>query len=644
MFSKRQIEIIELLLRNPDGIFGSKISDALGVSTRTIRNEISQINDLLKDCIHSSNKKGYFINPIHVENLKRFVQVNNPIQTYQDTDSRIYSILGKTLFNGAQNIYDLAEQLFVSEQTVIRDINKLKRVLLEKYHISNVNFSNNCFQILSTEDDIRYLLFRILKEKVLNNNTVYLKDIQTILNNHFDIKEYQLLKIKIKNYFYTNKLIVDDKSLELISEAIYIVIIRNRYDYKIEGKCTTLVNNTINSLIDELIQLGIEIEENDKQCLNTFIWSIKITHQEKDISNQDISSVTFSILNEFCREILEKYSLDLKESEETINDLKTHIEYMVRRIDTNYELTNPIISDIKKEFPFSYEVAMLIVHIIYKYKNRYLSDDEISYVALYIEFFLQSKNTRLKAVFINDTSTGINKILFNWIQRNFQNQIEIVVRLSAFSLDSYLQDHDIDLIISTDIITTEQEIPIFIIERIPENSDYHSLYHLVHDLKMKNKYKKLIKRMFTIDYLEIYDKPVNFDVLVTDMSKKMYEHGCIYNIEEYTTDVLHREENYPTIMGKHIVVPHPLATFAKKTTVSVALLKKPLIHNGEKIKLVFLLAIENKMDDDVSAVFHFIKQLATDNEALTSLIGAQSKEEFIDNLERLTKLFLGKSY
>ncbi len=49
MLTARQLKIIKLIMNNP-GIHGKEISENLNVSTRTIRNEITFMNDVT-DCI-----------------------------------------------------------------------------------------------------------------------------------------------------------------------------------------------------------------------------------------------------------------------------------------------------------------------------------------------------------------------------------------------------------------------------------------------------------------------------------------------------------------------------------------------------------------------------------------------------------------
>ncbi|RFA32881.1 hypothetical protein CAI16_16730 [Virgibacillus dokdonensis] len=288
---------------------------------------------------------------------------------------------------------------------------------------------------------------------------------------------------------------------------------------------------------------------------------------------------------------------------------------------------------------------MLIVHIVYRYQEKYLADDEISYIAIYIEIFLRKNNNRLKTIVISDTSMGINDIIQNWLTSNFRNHVEVVACLPLIALDSYVENHQVDLIITTNILNLNQAIPCHVIERIPERSDYYSLTNKIHKIKNSNRYEKLILRMFSEEFVDIYEEEqLTFEELIKTMAQKLKRHHRITDMEGYVKDVIQREENYPTTIGKHFMIPHPLSSFANKTTVHVAVLKKPLLHKGEKIRLVFLLAIENKMDDDVSTLFHFMQQLALDQDSIASLLDADGKEAFLEKIIALSTSFFNKHY
>ena len=161
----------------------------------------------------------------------------------------------------------------------------------------------------------------MLKELVLSDKQDYLQDLQLLVNGNFDYKELDLLKIKIKNQLAAQKLIVDDKSFEMIVVAIYIVVIRNRFGFTIKTETKSFFNGNISSLLNELIESGIDIKEHDKTSLNRFFWSLKIPTSTMSV-DENISVTALTILNDFSREVMDKYSIDLKESVETIENLK----------------------------------------------------------------------------------------------------------------------------------------------------------------------------------------------------------------------------------------------------------------------------------------------------------------------------------
>lgn len=641
MFTKRQIKILELILKNTNGIKGTEISEKVNVTTRTIRNDIVSINNSLKFehlKIHSSNKKGYYVEAENVDKIKNLITSTKGFNNDLQQENRFFIIMGKILFTDKMHFFDLAECLYVSEQTVYKEVEKIKYVLKSKYKVDFLKVASNYIWVEASEFDIREVIFKILKESLVSDQEECINKMQVFLNSKFDATEYKMLYRNIKKYFSYKNIMVNDKSLVMITASIYITIIRNRYGYCITDEKfeKTKSEEVIEDLINNLIDVGIKISDLDKPCLYKFLWSIKLNESKNLISKISVSAM--SILNEFCSEVMNNYNIDLKESDEIIHYLETHMEYMVRRLDTNYELDNPIINDIKKKYPFSYEIAMLIVHIIYKYKNRYPSDDEISYIAIYVENFLEKFNKKLKTVIVSDKSMCINNIIVNWLKNNFYNQIDVIGYESLHSIEDYLSKNKVDMLITTVKMTINSDIPYYMIDRIPEPSDYYLINNIIHKIKMSYKFENIIKKMFNSKFIHIFDKEHTFEDIITYMAEQLYKENIINDLDVYVDDVLQREINYPTNIGKHLMIPHPIVSFANKSTVGVAVLKKPLIHNGMEIKLIFLLAMENKIDDDVSALFQLIKQFALNKEYLNDLIKIEDKNNFVDKLINLSRI------
>ena len=124
----------------------------------------------------------------------------------------------------------------------------------------------------------------------------------------------------------------------------------------------------------------------------------------------EITDFTMLVFDEFCNEVFDKYSINLKESEALSSKMLLHIEFMNRRVIGGYELKNPIVDDVKTKFPFAFEISMMIVPILFKYKRVYVTEDEISYLTVYVAQFLENENVKLKTIIVTNQRHSVKQL------------------------------------------------------------------------------------------------------------------------------------------------------------------------------------------------------------------------------------------
>lgn len=71
--------------------------------------------------------------------------------------------------------------------------------------------------------------------------------------------------------------------------------------------------------------------------------------------------------------------------------LADHIEYAVKRIQNDEQISNPLTDDIRLLFHVEYQVASVVRGIIRKKLNIEIDDDEIGYIALHIHSAIQDE-------------------------------------------------------------------------------------------------------------------------------------------------------------------------------------------------------------------------------------------------------------
>ncbi len=637
MFTRRQSKLLEILLNNVQGVTGTKLAEYLEVSSRTIRSEIGEINRAWADgnIIQSSRRRGYYIEETDLAAVRSYFLSAGHDKGEEEVADRGWMILGMVLEAGRADIFDIGNVLALSQPAVYKEISRFQKKLLSEYQCELLRMSGDRIWIENDEAKIRQTLFRIIKNETQNRTRHYVWFLKTFLQKDFDQKEYEWIVKLVKEYFDSRCIQISDDNLYMIVSAVYITMVRGLQNHKVATYVETEPGKEeVQQLFRFLEEQGFVFDQGDRQVLEGLLHGFRLASNMS--AENEIDSLSILILEDFCHDVMEKYHFDLWQSQSFYDNILNHIEYMMRRMGTGYEAKNPILNEIKKQYPYAYEISMLMVPIVYRYKNCYIQDDEISFIAIFVEHFLENVNKKLEAVIISSTRFSVNSIVSNWIQTNFQNQIEIVDIMPKHSLEQYLQEHSVDLVISIMDTFVHPTVATFRVDGIPTAYTLAAMNALVYKIRVNYRFREIIKEHFNKKTIRIYKEKVDFVQLIEDLSEALKEGDYIYDVNEFVNDVLQREVNYPTSIGDWFMIPHPLVTFAKKTAIGAAILKKPLLVQGKEIQLVFLLAMERKQNEQIGVLFEFFRHMALDRSAIGRLAAVETEEEFVEVLIQIS--------
>lgn len=636
MFTERQSKILEILLNNVQGVTGAKLSEYLGVSSRTIRTEISEINRVWKDgdLVRASRRSGYSIDEQKLDAVRGCLMSGNTSQS-ENPFSRGASILGIVLETGESDIFTVGERLALSETAVYKEVVKLQRHLLADYQCELLHMGARQLRIDDPESKIRQTLFHIIRNEAQQGIHLYPSFLKAFLGQAFDPEEYEWMLGLVKEYFDSRHMPVADANLYMIVSAVYLTIVRDCQGHTAPpDPDADPAEPPAQEFFSYLEKGGIALGKGDWQILGSLIRGMKLI--PNPAAENVVSEISALILSSFCEEVMVKYHFDLWQSQSFYDNLLIHIEYMIRRMDTGYEMTNPILEEIKNQYPYAYEISMLIVPIVYRYKNCFIRDGEVAYIAIFVEHFLENVNQKLKAVIISSVRFSVNNIVRNWMRMNFQNQIEILDMIPQHRLEQFLEEHPVDLIISTMDSVVHPVIATFKIDGIPNPYTLTAMNALIHKIRMNYRFREIIHEHFDPKAIRIYRDPASFEEVIRDLCLLLQRGDYIEDAEEFAKDVLEREVNYPTNIGDWMMIPHPLLTFAKKTVIGAALLKKPIHIQKKDVQLIFLLALDPKQNDKMGILFQFFKHMAQEKTSLAMLSPVENEEDFIDVLVQIS--------
>ena len=176
MLTDRLRKVITCILKHPKGIYAATIAEELRVSDRTVRNDIASINMVLinSQCmIQSSKRTGYFIMQENISRIRECLSLMDAVDGKQIASTpmeRKYYMLGQLFEYYELSLAGIAEQLYVSEQTIYKDLTSLIQLLKGKYHFQALTLENGKIHIDSDEVELRTLFYRISKEEIYTSN------------------------------------------------------------------------------------------------------------------------------------------------------------------------------------------------------------------------------------------------------------------------------------------------------------------------------------------------------------------------------------------------------------------------------------------------------------------------------------------
>jgi len=213
----RSLNIIKILLNSAEAVSSITLSQEIGCSTKTIQNEIKDINKELKNGkIVSIRGIGYKIEG----NIDDIDIKTRDLYDYDRVEYIIKKIINiSSTYRDTIKLEDLASSMYVSLSTVKNDLKEVKSVL-EQYNLKISSKYKQGICINASEEDI---IKFIMSYSIKVDNSLNIKDFlsNNIIENIFSIKRMLLDTLNHEN------MILTDSEFKNILNYISIYLSRN---------------------------------------------------------------------------------------------------------------------------------------------------------------------------------------------------------------------------------------------------------------------------------------------------------------------------------------------------------------------------------------------------------------------------------
>ena len=588
MFTDRQLLLLSYIIGKHGETTSVLLSDILNVSTRTIKTEIKNINEILPngEKIEYVPKKGYIIKNLTEKTRKELILIMEEEKRKYDGFKRINKILTILLFEKNYiSMGKIADKLYLSKSSV-------RKILDDSWRLGkNIEVSQSKgLRINIPESRKRYLLSKTLETDDSILEILSLKENYTYLGNS--------LSLLLEEAFIKHQYIISGDSMKVFQNYMLITIIRSYYNFVIEEDREPVPVSSLMQEIREKISEKIGFKLSDKEI----VYCQKKLNECNIISalpkKQGLETVYADLnirLDTFIKKVSENLSLELEMSEKLREVFLLHMHKLRLRSNYGHDNVNYSKREIIRKYP-------MITHIIYEYFvplfDFVIADSEIAYIVSYFAESEYSKNP-IKAVLISDLPMSMLFRTVTAIEKYFQNEISSLEIMPRYLYKVRDRDENHDLVITTEKEMLLQDKELILIKAVMEDEDIR---------EMTEQTGKAFKRIETARFEKFCSVYINEKMFIK-INKK------IESIDELFTfsGLKYNENNYDFVLDSGIVLISGFLYNNEGSFIKIFIFKNPFRYKGKDIKTIIVSGYNIK-NNNIRDFYSLINRLLNPDE------------------------------
>lgn len=605
----RQKKLIDILIKEDIFCTALSLSKLLNISVKTVQNEISTINEQVKQpMIFSQKGKGYQI-------LDKQKVLDILEHQYDRESRRDIKILKEILLHTYVNYYDLADMFYISPSTLNKEIQHLNRKIKREFSELKIERKLNNLSLNCDEFEKRKVLTFFLLEESENQSF----DL-SVLDSYFDsINVIALSEVLIE---YAKKQQREMTDFNMLSVLLHILVIMSNSNNLVKAELSFILPDDELSFIRDI----------EKQMNNHFtlqgVDNIRQVVKKRQFAVSKKQSEYVEFLSMVFKEVFDVYSINFNENNELKAQLASHLKNLEIRCNNESLIKNPLLEQFKLKFILVYDIAVYISMRFTDVTSCIPNQDEIGFIGLHILNALQSvKKMSVKLAIINPYGNSIYQI----IKRRLDgiSDIEIIGNFSMFDFKTIYKEKP-DIIISLVTIPEIVGFSVYKINNYLLSKEYLKIEKLIKNVRVKNAYENIIIRNYFFEELfVINDNLKTKQDIIAYLCEKLECNGYVNS--DFIEHIYQRESIAPTCFGYQYAIPHTSKKIANKNGIAVMILKEPILWDGFEIKIVLMFAL-HKSFDQIPKLYDFIINAFEDHQRFNRILDSNSFGGFIHQL------------
>lgn len=612
-----------------------------GVTSRTIRSDISKINRLLEGHgarIAIKREKGYHLVISDAEAFKRFREhmdeCTDDAPDLTSANDRIRFLLRSLLYATDYLSYEeLADLVYVVDNTLQNYLRQIREAL-GAYELALITRPGAGVKIVGREADRRRCFIDTVVVRNMRGYVTGFSADERALFPHVDLGA--LYRI-CRDHFERSEVVSNDYGFKNLMVHAALMVERVKAHCEVELTEEIEMTPRIECLIDATCSdfetaFDVVLPRPERRYLYLHLIS-NATLNEPDINTHLIGND----IDEMLELVYRNYGFDLREDAELKSNLMQHLLSTFRGKNLNLNRKNPLLNTIRSNFPLAFEIALASTMRIFNTEPNVLNEDEVGYVALHIGAAMERQSpkgqTKLNVLLVCSSAKSIAEMLRSRIETFFGDKLEIIdtITYRRFTELSPTALADIAFMVST-VPLDECPVPYALVDFSLNTQDTETISRLFNAIRTDRAPK--IAKFFAPELFERFSGPLSKGTVLERLCKLLEDARVVDS--DFLGSVIDREGIADTSMGPTFAIPHSMKPMGLKTKVAVALLDRPAAWSKgvQGVRIVFLLAVRPGDRENLEHLYDLLLDIANNRHMQQRILDARDFEAFMAALDQ----------
>ncbi len=605
IFTKKQCELLDVLVQSKEVMSSEQISDRLGLSARTVRRYIELINPCLEQYnAEIVSMRGYgFVMQGDIVAVKELLTGLSAV----DYDRRIKDITVYLLSVEYITVEEISQALFYSVSALNKLISEVK-IYLMSYQLKLKAKPHYGLSITGSETNIRNLMINCgFTQNYYQEISCFLKNIST--------GDFASIKRTIITFLQRHKIIIADDDVSDLIMRTTVIVSRCRQNRLLNKEEAVEENNLIRLLMEKVsVKCGVSIPLSEVSYLSIYF----------DILNHRIDKEEFwaqedirELVNQFLEQMQQIYT-NLVIQKTVRESLVLHLSLMLNRINHKHYIKNGLMHDIKANYILEMNYAITFAGMIEDYFKIKIPEDELGYLALYFALSSHTNQKVKRVIILCNYGMATSQLIKEQVRERFP-QLEVVGVYPLYYLEVAM-NQEIDLIISTvSIDQSRLKKPLVVIKQVLDNDSFSEIKKVIEEPE-----ENILLRYFNPRAYFCLNASTKENAL-TEMAERMV--SLKFFQPDTISLIYERETISSTDIGNLVAIPHAIIDNSMQSVIGIGILEKPVLWDKEKVQIIFMAGI-NKQDAEKNNIFRYLYRVIKDVSNVNHMITDKSFDSF----------------